>query len=104
WSEPRGVSPRVVRAGLPRSTSSSSAARPGACGGRASRPPCATVPEHGPACDAGTAMSQAGGTVLIAVDVQRDFLPGGALGVPDGDQVIAPLLELAAQASVVVAS
>jgi nicotinamidase/pyrazinamidase len=28
---------------------------------------------------------------LIAVDVQNDFLPGGALGVPDGDAVVAPL-------------
>jgi nicotinamidase/pyrazinamidase len=28
---------------------------------------------------------------LIAVDVQNDFLPGGALGVPGGDAVIAPL-------------
>jgi nicotinamidase/pyrazinamidase len=26
--------------------------------------------------------------VLIVVDVQRDFCPGGALAVPDGDQVI----------------
>lgn len=28
---------------------------------------------------------------LIVVDVQRDFLPGGALAVPDGDAVVAPL-------------
>jgi nicotinamidase/pyrazinamidase len=28
------------------------------------------------------------GDALIVVDVQNDFLPGGALGVPDGDQVI----------------
>ena len=28
---------------------------------------------------------------LIVVDMQRDFLPGGALGVPLGDQVIEPL-------------
>lgn len=28
---------------------------------------------------------------LIVVDVQNDFLPGGALGVPDGDAVIEPL-------------
>ena len=28
---------------------------------------------------------------LIVVDVQRDFLPGGTLGVPKGDQVIEPL-------------
>jgi nicotinamidase/pyrazinamidase len=31
---------------------------------------------------------------LIIVDVQRDFLPGGALGVPDGDQVISRINEL----------
>lgn len=29
--------------------------------------------------------------VLLVVDVQRDFLPGGALGVPDGTRVVAPL-------------
>lgn len=28
---------------------------------------------------------------LIVVDVQRDFLPGGALAVPAGDEVVAPL-------------
>ncbi|HVP31665.1 MAG TPA: isochorismatase family protein [Myxococcota bacterium] len=28
---------------------------------------------------------------LVVVDVQRDFLPGGALAVRDGDQVVAPL-------------
>ncbi len=28
--------------------------------------------------------------VLVVVDVQEDFLPGGALPVPDGDAVIAP--------------
>ena len=28
---------------------------------------------------------------LIVVDVQRDFLPSGALGVPHGDEVVAPL-------------
>ena len=27
--------------------------------------------------------------VLLVVDVQRDFLPGGALAVPDGDAVVA---------------
>lgn len=31
---------------------------------------------------------------LIIVDVQRDFLPGGTLGVPDGDQVIERVNEL----------
>lgn len=28
------------------------------------------------------------GDALIVVDVQNDFLPGGSLGVPDGDQVV----------------
>jgi nicotinamidase-related amidase len=28
---------------------------------------------------------------LLIVDVQRDFLPGGALAVADGDAVIPPL-------------
>jgi len=32
---------------------------------------------------------------LIIVDVQRDFLPGGPLGVPDGDAVIERINELA---------
>ncbi len=31
------------------------------------------------------------GDALVVVDVQNDFLPGGALPVPDGDAVIAPL-------------
>jgi nicotinamidase/pyrazinamidase len=31
------------------------------------------------------------GDALIVVDVQNDFLPGGALGVPHGDIVVAPL-------------
>ncbi len=33
--------------------------------------------------------------VFIVVDVQNDFLPGGALAVKDGDQVIAPINALA---------
>lgn len=28
------------------------------------------------------------GDALLVVDLQRDFLPGGALGVPDGDEVV----------------
>ncbi|KMO14632.1 isochorismatase family protein, partial [Methylobacterium platani] len=28
---------------------------------------------------------------LLVIDVQADFLPGGALAVPDGDAVIAPI-------------
>ena len=35
--------------------------------------------------------------VFIAVDVQYDFLPGGALAVPAGDEVIAPINALAAR-------
>lgn len=31
------------------------------------------------------------GDALLLVDVQRDFLPGGSLPVPSGDQVIGPL-------------
>ena len=31
---------------------------------------------------------------LIVVDVQNDFCPGGALAVPNGDEVIAPLNKL----------
>lgn len=31
------------------------------------------------------------GDALIIVDVQNDFLPGGALAVEDGDQVVTPL-------------
>lgn len=33
---------------------------------------------------------------LIVVDVQNDFLPGGALGVPHGDEVIEPVRRLVA--------
>ena len=35
-------------------------------------------------------------SVLLVVDVQNDFLPGGALAVPDGDAVIGPANRLAA--------
>jgi nicotinamidase/pyrazinamidase len=31
------------------------------------------------------------GKALLIVDVQNDFCPGGALAVPDGDRVVAPL-------------
>jgi putative nicotinate phosphoribosyltransferase len=41
-------------------------------------------------------------TALIAVDVQHDFLPGGALGVPGGDVVVEPLVRAARGASLVV--
>lgn len=33
-------------------------------------------------------------TALLVVDVQPDFLPGGALAVPDGDAILAPLAAL----------
>lgn len=33
---------------------------------------------------------------LLVVDVQIDFLPGGALGVPDGDAVVEPICDLVA--------
>jgi nicotinamidase/pyrazinamidase len=32
---------------------------------------------------------------LLIIDVQNDFLPGGALAVPDGDEVIDPINALA---------
>lgn len=41
-------------------------------------------------------------TALIAVDVQHDFLPGGALGVPGGEAVIEPLVQAALAAGMVV--
>lgn len=41
---------------------------------------------------------------LIVVDVQHDFLPGGSLAVPNGDQVLGPIAQLAREAELVVAS
>jgi nicotinamidase/pyrazinamidase len=35
--------------------------------------------------------------VLVVVDVQNDFCPGGALAVPEGDQVVAVVNRLAAR-------
>ena len=35
--------------------------------------------------------------VLLVVDVQRDFCPGGALAVPEGDQVVPVINELSRQ-------
>jgi len=40
--------------------------------------------------------------VLVIVDVQNDFCPGGALAVPDGDAVIAPIHRIAPHFSHVV--
>lgn len=36
----------------------------------------------------------AGAAALILVDIQPDFLPGGALGVPDGDAILEPVRRL----------
>jgi nicotinamidase/pyrazinamidase len=33
--------------------------------------------------------------VLLVIDVQNDFLPGGALAVPDGDAIVEPINHLA---------
>lgn len=37
------------------------------------------------------------GDALVIVDVQNDFLPGGSLAVPQGDEVVAPLNALIAR-------
>jgi nicotinamidase/pyrazinamidase len=41
---------------------------------------------------------------LLVVDLQHDFLPGGALAVPSGDEVIEPIAELTPRFSTVVAT
>lgn len=41
---------------------------------------------------------------LIIVDVQNDFLPGGALAVPHGDEVIEPINRLSAAFPILVAT
>ncbi|BDG06233.1 nicotinamidase [Anaeromyxobacter oryzae] len=41
---------------------------------------------------------------LLVVDLQHDFLPGGALGVADGDAIIAPIARLAPAFTTVVAT
>src|ERR1700760_853610 len=41
---------------------------------------------------------------LIVVDLQPDFMPGGALAVPEGDRVAAPIGQLARRFSTVVAT
>ena len=41
-------------------------------------------------------MSTPSGTALLVVDVQNDFCAGGALAVPDGDRVVAPINRLLA--------
>ena len=35
------------------------------------------------------------GDLLLVIDVQNDFCPGGALAVPHADEVVAPILRLA---------
>jgi nicotinamidase/pyrazinamidase len=40
-------------------------------------------------------MQITGNDVLIVIDVQNDFCPGGALAVADGDGVIDPIHNLA---------
>lgn len=39
------------------------------------------------------------GDALLIVDMQNDFCPGGALGVPEGDQIIPELNDLMAEAA-----
>ncbi len=41
---------------------------------------------------------------LIVVDLQRDFLPGGALAVPGGDEIVAPIARLVGRFGAVVAT
>src|SRR5437588_9162917 len=41
---------------------------------------------------------------LLVVDLQRDFMPGGALAVAEGDHVVAPIAALASRFSTVVAT
>ena len=41
---------------------------------------------------------------LLVVDLQHDFLPGGALGVGGGDEVLAPIAALALRFATVVAT
>jgi nicotinamidase-related amidase len=48
--------------------------------------------------------AKASATALLAVDVQHDFLAGGALAVPDADAVLAPLAQLALRHPLVIAT
>lgn len=45
-----------------------------------------------------------GKTALIIVDVQHDFLPGGSLGVPEGERILDRIEQLAGEADAVFAS
>lgn len=51
-----------------------------------------------------TAVKTGDNDVLIVVDVQNDFCPGGALAVPEGDQVVAVINRLADRFSHIVAT
>jgi nicotinamidase/pyrazinamidase len=42
--------------------------------------------------------------ILIIVDVQNDFLPGGALAVPQGGEIVLPIFKLAKDFDLVVAT
>ena len=44
------------------------------------------------------------GDALLVVDLQHDFLPGGALAVAGGDEVVAPIARLAPRFGTVVAT
>lgn len=43
-------------------------------------------------------------TALLIVDAQPDFMPGGPLAAPEGDQVVAPLAAVAERCQLVAAS
>ena len=43
-------------------------------------------------------------TALLIVDVQNDFLPGGALAVPEADSILLGILEVAKASALIVAS
>ena len=43
-----------------------------------------------------SALNLGQGDALLVIDMQYDFLPGGSLGVPNGDQVLAPINRLLA--------
>jgi nicotinamidase/pyrazinamidase len=49
------------------------------------------MPQQGSPADSQGAPAPQTGDALVVVDLQRDFLPGGALAVPHGDEVVDPL-------------
>ena len=42
--------------------------------------------------------------ILLVIDVQNDFLPGGSLAVPDGDAILPRVNELMAESDLVIAT